>query len=75
MAPMAGWGDDPVLEELRSLLDTGWEPVRASIGSGSDALDRVWVKQGEETRELSSDHIAFHRFVEGLREDHPDLPT
>lgn len=74
---MAGWGDDPVLEELRRLInDEGWEPIRASIGSGigaDGAIDVVGIRKGDETRELRSDHIAFHRFVEGLREDNPNL--
>ncbi len=74
---MAGWGDDPVLDELRSLIyEHGWKPVRATIGSGIGATDSVVVRSGSgETRELTSDHIAFHRFVEGLREDDPRLPT
>ena len=73
---MAGWGDDPQLDELRKLIfEDGWEPVRAAIGSGADAVDRVWVRKDDETREIASDHIAFHRFVEGIREDHPDLPS
>jgi hypothetical protein len=35
----------------------------------------VVVKKGDETRTVTSDHIAFHRFVEGLREDNPSLPS
>ncbi len=73
---MAGWGDDPLLDELRSLIyEQGWEPVRATIGSGTSAVDKVVVRKGDETREVSSDHIAFHRFVEGLREENPKLPS
>ena len=73
---MAGWGDDPQLDELRRLVyEEGWEPVRASIGSGADAVDRVWVSKDGESREIASDHIAFHRFVEGLREDFPGMPS
>ena len=72
---MAGWGDDPELEELRSLIyEDGWVPIRATIGTGPQATDTVVVRKGEETRSVSSDHIAFHRFVEGLREDNPTLP-
>lgn len=74
---MAGWGDDPVLEELRRLInEDGWEPVRATIGSGigaDGAVDVVNIHKGGEAREFRSDHIAFHRFVEGLREDNPKL--
>lgn len=72
---MAGWGDDPELEELRRLIyEDGWEPVRATIGTGPQATDTVTVRKGDETKAITSDHIAFHRFVEGLREDNPNLP-
>jgi hypothetical protein len=54
---MAGWGDDPRLEEL---------PVRVEE---SRAEDTVTVEKDGETRTVTSDHIAFHRFVEGLKED------
>lgn len=72
---MAGWGDDPQLDELRGLIDEGWAPVKTTVGSGSDPVDRVWVEKDGETREFASDHIAFHRYVEGLREDDPRLAT
>jgi hypothetical protein len=73
---MAGWGDDPELEELRRLMfEDGWEPVSATIGSGPQAVDTVVVRKGDETRSFTSEHIAFHRFVEGLREDNPSLPS
>lgn len=73
---MAGWGDDPELEELRQLIyEDGWEPVQATIGFGPQASDTVVVQKGSETRAITSDHIAFHRFVEGLREENPSLPS
>ena len=73
---MAGWGDDPQLDELRRLIyEDGWVAMRATIGSGVAAHDTVVVKLGDETKEFTSDHIAFHRFVEGLREDNPALPS
>ena len=73
---MAGWGDDPELEELRRLIyEDGWEPVRATIGHGPQAADTVVVHKDGEERAVTSDHIAFHRFVEGLREDNPNLPS
>ncbi|MGH9042394.1 MAG: hypothetical protein ACRDZ3_19425 [Acidimicrobiia bacterium] len=73
---MAGWGDDPELEELRRLIyEEGWEPVRATIGHGPQASDTVAVRKGDEEKTVTSDHIAFHRFVEGLREDQPHLPS
>jgi hypothetical protein len=65
---MAGWGDDPVLDELRSLIyEQGWTPVRVVETRESDT---VTVEKDGERRELMSDHIAFHRFVEGLKEDY-----
>jgi hypothetical protein len=64
---MAGWGDDPTLEELRRLVyDEGWVPSRIEE---TRADDTVWIVKGDETKQFASDHIAFHRFVEGLRED------
>ena len=73
---MAGWGDDPELEELRRLMyEEGWEPVSASIGFGPQAHDTVVVRKDDETKTFTSEHIAFHRFVEGLREDNPSLPS
>jgi hypothetical protein len=65
---MAGWGDDPVLAELRSLVyEDGWTPV--SVTEARDA-DTVVVEKDGEQKTFTSDHIAFHRFVEGLKEDH-----
>jgi hypothetical protein len=65
---VAGWGDDPQLEELRRLIhEEGWEPVGVRESRGEDT---VTLEKDGERRELSSDHIAFHRFVEGLREEH-----
>lgn len=64
---MAGWGDDPTLEELRTLVyEQGWTPTAIEESAGED---HVTVAKDGETRSFSSDHIAFHRFVEGLRED------
>jgi hypothetical protein len=65
---VAGWGDDPQLEELRTLVyEQGWTPV--SIDETRDG-DTVVVEQAGEQRTFASDHIAFHRFVEGLKEDY-----
>jgi len=64
---MAGWGDDPTLAELRRLVyDEGWEPTSVT---DSTAGDSVVVEKDGVVRTFASDHIAFHRFVEGLRED------
>ena len=65
---MAGWGDDPQLAELRTLVyEDGWAPVSVSEGAG--AVDTVVVEKDGDRRTFSSDHIAFHRFVEGVKED------
>ena len=65
---MAGWGDDPVLDELRTLIyEEGWTPVKVVE---TREADTVTVEKDGQTRELKSDHIAFHRFVEGLKEEH-----
>ncbi|MDQ3956852.1 MAG: hypothetical protein M3273_00865 [Actinomycetota bacterium] len=67
---MAGWGDDPELERLRGLIDDGWLVVDILEDSSSGApTDTVRLaKEGKET-ECTSDHLAFHRYVEGLREE------
>jgi hypothetical protein len=65
---MAGWGDDPQLAELRTLMyEDGWTPV--SVDEGAGAVDTVVLEKDGEQRSFSSDHIAFHRFVEGVKED------
>jgi len=67
---MAGWGDDPVLEELRGLIGAGWVPVAVTE---SAAADTVKVARDGAEQELRSDHIAFHRYVEGILEDFPAI--
>jgi hypothetical protein len=67
---MAGWGDDPVLDDLRALLSDGWVPVAVAE---TRAEDVVTVERAGERRELRSDHIAFHRFVEGIKEEFPGI--
>lgn len=66
---MAGWGEDPVLEELRTLIVGGWQVV--SIDDEYDTpdgpADKVVVTDGEQQREFISDHLAFHRYVAGLQ--------
>jgi len=65
---MAGWGDDPVLDELRTLIaEEGWRPV--AVRETREA-DTVTLEKDGARRELTSDHIAFHRFVEGIKEDY-----
>jgi hypothetical protein len=69
---MAGWGDDPVMADLQAALGDGWEPVRVRDerdGSGT-SFDVVTVSKDGQEQDFRSDHLAFHRFVEGLMEDH-----
>ena len=68
---MAGWGDDPVMAELQQAIADGWQPVRvAEEQSGGERFDVVTVEKDGQNKEFRSDHLAFHRFVEGLMEDH-----
>jgi hypothetical protein len=68
---MAGWGDDPVMAELQASIADGWQPVavRDERDSTGTAFDVVSVEKDGERREFRSDHLAFHRYVEGLMED------
>ena len=67
---MAGWGDDPTPAELRDAVEEGWEPVALrEEREGSTSYDVVVVEKDGESREFKSDHLAFHRYVEGLMED------
>ena len=67
---MAGWGDDPELEKLRSLIDEGWEVVEVTEDPNAPGgpADTVKLSKDGETTECTSDHLAFHRYVDGLRE-------
>ena len=70
---MAGWGDDPTLAELRQAVEEdGWEPVKLTEDRDPPGgpYDVVTVRKDGEEREYRSDHLAFHRYVEGLMEDH-----
>ena len=68
---MAGWGDDPELERLRSLLADGWEvtDIREDPNAPGGPTDTVVLAKDGDTTECTSDHLAFHRYVEGLREE------
>ncbi len=68
---MAGWGDDPVLAELRQAIEDGYEVQEISEDreSAGGPYDVVVVRKGEESLTFKSDHLAFHRYVEGLQED------
>ena len=69
---MAGWGDDPVMAELQQAIIDGWTPVglREERDAHGTSVDVVTAQRDAETREFRSDHLAFHRYVEGLMEDH-----
>jgi len=68
---MAGWGDDPVMAELIQAIEDGWTPVavREERDSSGTSFDIVSVDKDGQGREFRSDHLAFHRYVEGLMED------
>ncbi len=68
---MAGWGDDPELEKLRNLIDEGWTVVE--ILEDPDAAggpsDTVKLTKDGAAETVTSDHLAFHRYIEGLKEE------
>ena len=67
---MAGWGDDPTLVDLREAIADGWEPTAIREDrEGTTSFDVVVVRKEGQDREFRSDHLAFHRYVEGLMED------
>jgi hypothetical protein len=59
------------MAELIQALDDGWTPMtlREEREAGTP-FDVVTVEKEGERREFRSDHLAFHRYVEGLMEDH-----
>jgi hypothetical protein len=64
---MAGWGDDPALEQLRALIyEQGYVPVDVRE---TREKDTVTVEKDGDRQVIESDHIAFHRFVEGIKEE------
>jgi hypothetical protein len=69
---VAGWGDDPVMAELQQAIADGWEPVRLAEDRETPGgpFDVVTARKDDEEREFKSDHLAFHRYVEGLMEDY-----
>jgi hypothetical protein len=68
---MAGWGDDTVSAEVRELLSEGWVAVKVHEDreTAGGPYDVVTLEKDGETRDFTSDHLHFHRFVEGLMED------
>ena len=69
---MAGWGDDPVMADLQAAIADGWTPTKVSDerDSTGTSFDVVTVEKEGESKQFRSDHLAFHRYVEGLMEDH-----
>jgi hypothetical protein len=68
---MAGWGDDPELEKLRGLIDDGWTVVEITEDASAPGgpADTVRLEKDGQTESVTSDHLAFHRYVEFLREE------
>ncbi len=68
---MAGWGDDPVMAELQAAIADGWTPTKVveDRDAAGTAFDVVTVVKDGQERQFRSDHLAFHRYVEGLMED------
>ena len=60
-----------MMAELQQAIADGWQPVKvAEDRSTGESFDVVTVARGEEQVEFRSDHLAFHRYVEGLMEDY-----
>ena len=70
---MAGWGDDPELERLRTLIDDGWAvtEITEDPNAAGGPSDSVTLTKDGDTTTCTSDHLAFHRYVDGLREEQP----
>ncbi|HYY44492.1 MAG TPA: hypothetical protein VE975_04810 [Actinomycetota bacterium] len=68
---MAGWGDDPELERLRGLIEDGWQVVEIieDPSAPGGPADTVRLEKDGRSAECTSDHLAFHRYVEYLREE------
>ena len=69
---MAGWGDDPLMADLQAAIADGWTPTKVSDerDSTGTSFDVVTVNKDGQERQFRSDHLAFHRFVEGLMDDY-----
>jgi hypothetical protein len=50
----------------------GWKPVKLTEerDASGNSTDVVTVEKDGEQREYRSDHLHFHRYVEGLMEDY-----
>jgi hypothetical protein len=59
------------MAELQAAITDGWEPSGLrEEREGSTSFDVVTATKDGESREFRSDHLAFHRYVEGLMEDY-----
>jgi hypothetical protein len=60
------------MAQLQEAIADGWEPVsvRDERDATGTSFDVVSVQKDGESREFRSDHLAFHRYVEGLMEDY-----
>ena len=60
------------MAELQRAIADDWTPVQVKDerDSTGTSFDVVVVEKAGEKREFRSDHLAFHRYVEGLMEDH-----
>jgi hypothetical protein len=60
------------MAELIQAIEDGWTPVkvRDERDATGTSFDVVTVARDGEEREFRSDHLAFHRYVEGIMEDH-----
>jgi hypothetical protein len=52
-------------------LDEGWtvDEITDDPKAAGGPTDTVKLSKDGETTECTSDHLAFHRYVEGLREE------
>jgi hypothetical protein len=59
------------MAELQQAIADGWQPVEVKDerDSTGTSFDVVTVEKDGERRAYRSDHLAFHRYVEGLMED------
>ena len=60
------------MAELQRAIAEEWTPVRVKDerDSTGTSFDVVVVEKAGERQEFRSDHLAFHRYVEGLMEDY-----
>jgi hypothetical protein len=59
------------MAELQQAMADGWQPVavKDERDATGTSFDVVTVEKDGDRREFRSDHLAFHRYVEGVMED------